>query len=357
MPDLRVLFLEAGKQTAAEVATQLAHFITGASHSLDLALYDVHLSGHARDILIGALQERQRGGVPVRICYDSGDNTKRAYDRGAEPPTTQTGKFLATTGLPSKAIASQMDLMHHKYIIRDAGTPQAAVCTGSSNYTDASWTLQENNILFLPSAELARFYSCDFEELWKTADITTTGDDDTGYVTLQYAGTPAPATVAFSPGEGDWIEGYITECLTKAQREVTLGFAVLTSTRILKALGGLIERGVPIDGVYDQTQMEGVFYQWSLVPQNNWKIPAFHQLVEYAHLAGKHSIPWSATSIHDFMHNKLMVVDDTVITGSYNFSRSAQANAENVLLIQNAALAADYRAYLRRLAARYGQAG
>ena len=35
------------------------------------------------------------------------------------------------------------------------------------------------------------------------------------------------------------------------------------------------------------------------------------------------------------MHNKIIVVDDTVITGSYNFSRNAQENAENILLIES----------------------
>ena len=31
------------------------------------------------------------------------------------------------------------------------------------------------------------------------------------------------------------------------------------------------------------------------------------------------------------MHNKVLVIDDSVITGSYNFSRSAQFNAENYI--------------------------
>jgi len=39
------------------------------------------------------------------------------------------------------------------------------------------------------------------------------------------------------------------------------------------------------------------------------------------------------------MHNKVLLVDDTVIIGSYNFSRSAQFNAENILFIESAAAA------------------
>jgi phosphatidylserine/phosphatidylglycerophosphate/cardiolipin synthase-like enzyme len=53
------------------------------------------------------------------------------------------------------------------------------------------------------------------------------------------------------------------------------------------------------------------------------------------------------------MHNKVLVIDDTVITGSYNFSRSAQFNAENILFIDSAALAEKYSAYIDRLIQKY----
>ena len=49
------------------------------------------------------------------------------------------------------------------------------------------------------------------------------------------------------------------------------------------------------------------------------------------------------------MHNKVLVIDDTVITGSYNFSRSAQFNAENILFIESAPLAEAYSAYIDHL--------
>jgi phosphatidylserine/phosphatidylglycerophosphate/cardiolipin synthase-like enzyme len=57
---------------------------------------------------------------------------------------------------------------------------------------------------------------------------------------------------------------------------------------------------------------------------------------------------------HDFMHNKVLVIDDTVITGSYNFSRSAQFNAENILFIESAGVAAEYSGYIDHLLEKYG---
>jgi phosphatidylserine/phosphatidylglycerophosphate/cardiolipin synthase-like enzyme len=53
------------------------------------------------------------------------------------------------------------------------------------------------------------------------------------------------------------------------------------------------------------------------------------------------------------MHNKVIVADDTVITGSYNLSNSATENAENMVIVDDAALAEQYCAYIDQLTERY----
>jgi phosphatidylserine/phosphatidylglycerophosphate/cardiolipin synthase-like enzyme len=53
------------------------------------------------------------------------------------------------------------------------------------------------------------------------------------------------------------------------------------------------------------------------------------------------------------MHNKVLVCDDVVVTGSFNLSHSATANAENVLALRDRGLAEQYSAYIDHLAARY----
>jgi phosphatidylserine/phosphatidylglycerophosphate/cardiolipin synthase-like enzyme len=47
---------------------------------------------------------------------------------------------------------------------------------------------------------------------------------------------------------------------------------------------------------------------------------------------------------HAISHNKVIVIDgDTAITGSFNFTKAAQEkNAENLLIIRDQALAAQY---------------
>ena len=50
------------------------------------------------------------------------------------------------------------------------------------------------------------------------------------------------------------------------------------------------------------------------------------------------------------MHNKLVVTDDVVVTGSFNLSNHAMGNAEDVLVIHDAGVAAaGTRNYLEEL--------
>ena len=50
------------------------------------------------------------------------------------------------------------------------------------------------------------------------------------------------------------------------------------------------------------------------------------------------------------MHNKFCVIDNTwVITGSYNWSDKAETNYENILLLENKDIAAQYQQYFERL--------
>jgi phosphatidylserine/phosphatidylglycerophosphate/cardiolipin synthase-like enzyme len=69
---------------------------------------------------------------------------------------------------------------------------------------------------------------------------------------------------------------------------------------------------------------------------------------------GKLSTPWSADgSVHDFMHAKVTVADDTLFVGSFNLSRSGEQNAENVLEIEDPAQADRLATFVDEVRARY----
>ena len=76
-------------------------------------------------------------------------------------------------------------------------------------------------------------------------------------------------------------------------------------------------------------------------------------VLEALRFGGKHSTPWTPESTHDFMHAKTSVIDDVVFIGSYNLSRSGEENAENVIEIEDAALADRVAAWIDGVRARY----
>ena len=353
MDTLETYFLCDGCQKAESVARRLARFISTARHTIDISIYSFKLSPDLRDIVSGALHEREKAGVSIRIAYDSALNPQPPIPEVDDFSKWTTPDFVKSLGFPSKGISGERALMHNKYIVIDVGTPNARVWTGSANFNDDSWNLQDNNNLILISERLAEIYTYDFNDLWKDGRVESDCINDSSEATLVYKGEPAHVVVNFSPCEGEWIDKSLTQQIERTNRRVTLAFAVLTSGNMLEALHDAMTRGVPFDGVYDQSQMEGVKYQWEQVPDNHWKIGAFAEIVEYGKLVGKKSIPWTPVSTHDFMHNKVMVLDDVVVTGSYNFSRHAQGNAENSLIINSAPLARTYRDYIDKLKAKY----
>ena len=328
---------------------RLVRFINGAQRSLDLALYDLRLSPPLLSQLRQALTERAQAGVRVRICFDGDKPLRPDVAAGQDPAPPGTNAMVQSLGFPWRRIAG-MKLMHHKFIVRD----RTAVWTGSLNITDDAFTLMENNVVTIDSPEIAGFYALDFDEIWRRENFEGTGEIKTREVQLTYRGAPAKVRVMFSPGCGLEIDAEIARRIKSAQRRVRICSLLINSGTLINALLGLLDAGrVQVDGIHDRTQQEDVYRDWQNVPSNRWKIAALLDIVTRARLVGKRSTPYTPSGRHDFMHDKVLVIDDTVITGSYNFSRSAQLNAENILFLESAALAEQYSGYIDHLMAKY----
>ena len=346
---LSLFFLAQDEQTAGAVMDRMVAFIREARSSLDFAIYDMRLSDPLKQSLAMALRERADHGVRVRICFDGDKPVQPQPALGQDPAAPGTTQQVESLGFPWRRIAG-MKLMHHKFIIRDQG----AVWTGSLNLTDDAFTLMENNVIQLNAPDLAAFYQQDFEELWQKENFENTGEITTTAVPLRFGGEPASTRVMFSPGCGLNIDEEIARRVTGATRQVRICSLLINSGTLIGALQKLLQEGkAKVDGIYDRTQMSDVYRQWQEVPQNHWKVPALHDVIGRARLIGKDSTPYTPTGRHDFMHNKILVVDDTVITGSYNFSRSAQFNAENILFIESKPVAEAYSGYIDHLLAKY----
>jgi phosphatidylserine/phosphatidylglycerophosphate/cardiolipin synthase-like enzyme len=331
-----------GGQTSLDIARELASFLDAAERTLDLALYDVRLTGETAEIVRSALAGAAGRGVAVRLLY----NVDHPGPIPVPPPPESTPDLIETLPFQTRAISGIPDLMHHKYVVRDG----VAVHSGSTNWTDDSWTREENVMVRVESPALAHAFTLNFEELWTGLRV-----DRSGHV------EPRPVEVGgvevrpwFCPEYGEAVSHRIAKHLGRARRRIRIASPVISSGPILATLAEIAGEGrCDLAGIVDDTQTDDVFVQWQTNGVSAWKIPLLRTVVERAPFAGKHSTPWTPGSVHDFMHAKVVVADDVAFVGSFNLSRSGERNAENVLELRDPASADRLAAFVDTVRALY----
>jgi phosphatidylserine/phosphatidylglycerophosphate/cardiolipin synthase-like enzyme len=135
--------------------------------------------------------------------------------------------------------------------------------------------------------------------------------------------TPPPSIkVYFSPNNG-CTDAVVRE-LGAARKLVLVQAYSFTSAPIAKVLVDAHRRGVDVRVVLDKSQRTEKYSSADFISH-----------------AG---IPLWIDSKHAIAHNKIMIIDgETVITGSFNFTKAAEENnAENLLVIRDRAIAEKY---------------
>ena len=331
-----------GGQRPAEVGRGIAGFLAEAQRSLDIAMYDVRFETDAGAPVLASLLAAAQRGLAVRLVY----NVDHPGPIPVPPPPETTPEAIEALPVSTRGVAGIPDLMHHKFVVRDGD----AVWTGSTNWTDDSWSRQENVIVTIESREIAYAYTLAFEQLWERGAVADTGDVD-----------PRPEDVDgarvrawFCPEHGEALSHRVAKHIGKARERIRIASPVLTSGPILGTLVEVVnERRCDVAGVIDDTQVDQVFGQWRTNGVSEWKIPLLRRVLEGASFSGKTSTPWTPESVHDFMHAKVVVADDTAFVGSFNFSRSGERNSENVLEIRAPGVADRLAAYIDDVRARY----
>jgi len=141
---------------------------------------------------------------------------------------------------------------------------------------------------------------------------------------------PASGSIEFVFTPGDDAEGTIVHALEQARQFVYVQAYLFTSRVLAHALIDVWQRGVKVEILTDREMLEKG--KNSLIP-----------------LLAEAGIPIGLETRYAAAHNKIILIDPleatgAVITGSYNFTHSAQArNAENLLILRgNPALAGAY---------------
>ena len=314
-----------------------------------MAIYDLRLDQSPGATVMTSFQAAVKRGVAVRLIF----NQDHALAIPEPPPPEIDWAFvdeLRSSGVQIKPVPGVPDLMHHKYVVRDG----AAVLTGSTNWTNDSWNREENVIVTVESEEVARDYALNFEGLWDKPVVAISGRISSPWTDLADGTRVRPY---FCPGRSLKLVHAMSRSIGSAESRIRICSPVITSGPILGTVAEVVEqRKIDIGGVYDATQMDEVQRQWSTQSGAAWKVAAFHSIISAVHFGGKRSTPYAKGSIHDFMHAKILVADDYVYVGSFNLSHSGESNAENVIQVQNRAVADMCAAYIDQVSARYGGA-
>jgi phosphatidylserine/phosphatidylglycerophosphate/cardiolipin synthase-like enzyme len=123
-------------------------------------------------------------------------------------------------------------------------------------------------------------------------------------------------TPYFSPHGG--CTQAVTDALGASKSSVLVQAYSFTSAPIARALVDAHNRGVDVQVILDKSQRSERYSSATFL--TNEGIPTF------------------IDAAHKIAHNKVMIIDGkTIITGSFNFTKSAEeGNAENLLVISNA---------------------
>jgi len=310
-------------ETPAAMEAAIIDLIDNAQSTIDFAAYNIN-----RTTIVEALTDAHNRGVRVRYVRD--DQTANLALQNPSPPFTI---IVGNIGDP---------LMHNKFIVVDADSQDESwIVTGSTNFTDQNIATDYNNTIFIQDQALARSYEQEMNEMWGSDTATpdflnlTFGEDKVDNTPHTFVVNGVMIENYFSPSDN--TTGAIKAALESA--ETDLQFILLSFTR--NDLGDAVktahDNGVSVRGMINNTGDQGT---------------------EFNYLQTSGVDVTSNPTPSKALHHKYAIVDATntasdplVVTGSHNWSNSAETrNDENTIIIHDAIVA---NIYLQEFEARW----
>ena len=280
--------------------------------SIDVASFDFDI-----DELTSALLRARRRGVVVRLIVDS--------------ENLLTPEVAEQTGRLQRAgIAVRFDrrepFMHDKILVVDG----AIAWLGSWNLTTNDTWRNSNNMLRFASRQIAADYTNEFEQMF-AGRFGTSKRSATPYPHVRLGSTQVE--VYFSPEDG--VAKHVLQRLAAAKRSIHFMTFSYTADTIADAMVAQAKAGLPVRGVFEAQNARGTGADFNRLQQGGVDV------LEDGNCY--------------ILHHKVIIVDErTVITGSYNFTGSAERdNDENLVIVDDPVLA---RAYLDEFERVYAQA-
>ena len=308
-----------------ELDDELIWYINHAEESIDLALYNLNNSGISD--ITAALNSAHNRGVVVRAVYDGDVNAPGMLDLDAE-----IGRIASP-----HANYPHYGIMHNKFVVIDAEAAdpsRALVWTGSVNLSYKQIHTDPNNVIIIQDQSLARAYRLEFEEMFGSSgptpdpELARFGPDKRDNTPHEFLIGGTRVECYFSPTDGTHHQ--ILKAIGSADHSIHVASMLITKEDIGTALAAEAVQGGAVQVLIDDYDQYGKPVVELLRAS----------LGEDIRLHGEAGI----------LHHKYMIVDQElaasdplVLTGSHNWSESAQVrNDENTLIVHDQGLANAY---------------
>jgi len=303
----------------------IAAYINRAKYTLDIAVYNFSSTG--TDILAKiatAVNDAYTRGVVVRWIYDGSSGN--------------SGLSLLNTNIPTigSPTSGSYGIMHNKFVVIDVNSANSAdpyVISGSYNFTLSQTNTDYNNIIIIQNKDVALAYYNEFNKMWGGTDNTpnlitsTFGTRKTTSAAHYFNVNGTDVQVHFSPK--DTCSKYLSQVINSSDYDLFFGIYAFTNNTIANLILNKFNAGVSVRGIMDN-------FSKIYSPYTTLSTPLANNMISYTG-AGLY-------------HNKIMLVDalapssdPQVLTGSYNWSASAESsNDENFIIVHDQYIANQY---------------
>ncbi len=291
----------------------LAKLMDTATKTLDVADYDFDLESVTQ-----AMVRAKGRGVVVRMVTDSDtiNNVKNKEVQAAFAKLKEAKiPFIGDERGP---------IMHNKFTVVD----NKVISTGSMNYTDGDAYHLNNNLIIINNSQLAQNYTAEFEKMFVKKQFGPNKDKGVPNPVLTISGVKVENY--FSAEDG--VAQHIIDTI-KANAKQSIYFMAFSFTHdgIAQAMEEKAKAGVKLGGVFETTGSDTAFSEYGKLKKAGYEV----------YTDGN---PW-------VMHHKVIIIDEQiVIFGSFNFSSNAdKANDENLLIVYDAVMAKAFKAEYDRV--------
>ncbi len=303
---------------------KIADWILEAHSRIDIAMYSMDTNDKAT--IIKAIKSPE-----VQVKLESGELKMRLIYEGYENKKDNQKKMAALEelGIDVRYLGKSVKV-HHKFAVIDPGSPQERVITGSANWSSYSYRGYDENILYLEREPEATYrYQLEFDRLWaltkpfgkdlgNNEDVILPAVDQKDFAAF----FNSPRRFDKESPEPKVITDQIVRIIDSAKNYIQIATTRVRHQPLLEAILRAAERGVKIEIIISQDDYHDLQKRatWLLKNKNIQLRIKFYSLKPSDYMAFQ-------------MHNKFMIVDhSTVLTGSFNWSKSGEENhIENIV--------------------------